>query len=168
MPMIVETIQLIENALNNTTYGVNTFLTSKALPIVQGVYTEIDSYWVCVGGEPKSFPVIVVTLANDVEYTMPEIRTSIRDVQIPIAISYWNKLEETNTGASLGYQSVAAIMNTLRQWTKNENAADRISGNIQIVEMVSIRQTPRNVSQDQDVNVLMSLIITFRVRDVAP
>jgi hypothetical protein len=114
------------------------------------------------------FPVAIVTLAGNVEYTMPEIRTSIRDVQIPIAISYWAKLEDTSVGASVGYDTMLAISNCLREWTKNENSADRISGNIQIVEMVSIQQTPREVSENQDVNILMSLIITFRVRNTQP
>ena len=166
--MISETLSLVESALTNATYGVNTFLVGKSLPTIQGVYNETSTYWVCVGGEPKTFPVLVVTLAGDVEFTMPEVRTSIRDVQIPIAISYWNKLEDTSIGAELGYQTLASVMNTLRQWTKNENAADRIDDNIQIVEMINIRQSPRVVSQEQDTSILMSLIINFRVRDVNP
>ena len=59
-------------------------------------------------------------------------------------------------------------MNSLRQWSKNANAAARIDDNIQIMEMTTIRQTPRAVSNEQDVNLLSSLIITFRVRDTNP
>ena len=162
--MVSETLTLVENALKNPTYGVNTFLTGS----ITGIYSELDTYWVVIGGEPNNFPVLIVTLASDVDFTMPEVRTSIRDVQIPVAISYWNKIEDTPTGMNIGYNALYAITKTLRQWTKNENAADRISGNIQIVELVNMRQTPRAVSENQDVNVLASLIVTLRVRDVNP
>ena len=166
--MISETISLVQNALENPTYGVNTFLSSSGLTLLEGVYTETDTYWVCVGGEPKEFPVLIVTLSDEVNFIMPEVRTSIRDVEIPIAISYWNKLVNTATGADHLYQTLSCVMNTLRQWSKNENAADRIDGQYQIQEMVNIRQTTRAVSQDQDVNLLASLLITFRVRDTNP
>jgi hypothetical protein len=166
--MISQTITLLQNALNNASYGVNTFLTSKSLPIVSSVVSEIDTYWVCVGGEPKTFPVIIVTLAGEVDFTMPEIRTSIRDIEIPIAITYWNRLITTQEGADLAYRTLECVMNTLRQWTTNDNAPDRITENIQIVEMVNITQSTRAVSQEQDVNVMTSLIITLRVRDTNP
>jgi len=165
--MISETLTLVENALKNTTYGVNTFIPQETA-LLSGVYNEIDTYWVCIGGEPKTFPVLIVTLAGEVDYTMPEVRTSVRDVEIPIAISYWHKLEDTDKGAYAGYTTLAATMKTLRQWLRNENAGDRIQDNIQIVETLSIRQTPRTVSVEQDINILMSLIVTLRVRDTNP
>lgn len=166
--MISETISMVKNALTDPTYGVNTFLSSSNLQLLEGVYTETDTYWVCVGGEPKTFPVLIVSLADEVNFTMPEIRTSIRDVEVPIAISYWNKLVNTATGADHLYQTLSCVMNTIRQWSKNENAAARIDGQYQIVESVSVRQTTRAVSQDQDVNLLASLLIVFRVRDTNP
>lgn len=166
--MISETIQLVKNALTDSTYGVNTFLSSSALPQIAGVYTETTDYWVTIGGQPDQFPVLIVTLAEDVNFLMPEIRTSIRDVEITLAVSYWNKLPNTATGVDLTYKTLAAVMQALRVWSKNENAADRIDGNIEIMEMSTIRQTPRAVNQDQDVNLLASLVITFRVRDTNP
>jgi hypothetical protein len=99
---------------------------------------------------------------------MPEVRTSIRDVEITLAISYWYKIANVATGVDVSYKTLNAVMECLRQWSKNENAADRISGNTQIMAMTSIRQTPRVVNQDQDVNLLSSLVITFRVRDTNP
>ena len=166
--MISETIGLVTNALQNQTYGVNTYLSSSSLPTVAGVYSEITDYWVTIGGQPDTFPVLIVSLAEDVNFLMPEIRTSIRDVEITLAVSYWNKITDTATGIDLTYKTLAAVMQTLRTWSKNENAADRIDGNIQIMEMSTIRQTPRAVNQDQDVNLLASLVITFRVRDTNP
>lgn len=166
--MISETIGLVTNALTNQTYGVNTYLTSGSLPTVAGVYSEITDYWVTIGGQPDTFPVLIVSLAEDVNFLMPEIRTSIRDVEITLAVSYWNKIVNTATGIDLTYKTLAAVMQALRTWSKNENAADRIDGNIQIMEMSTIRQTPRAVNQDQDVNLLASLVITFRVRDTNP
>lgn len=166
--MISETIQLVKNALTDSTYGVNTFLSSSALPQIAGVYTETTDYWVTIGGQPDQFPVLIVTLAEDVNFLMPEIRTSIRDVEITLAVSYWNKLPNTAAGVDLTYKTLAAVMQALRVWSKNENAADRIDGNIEIMEMSTIRQTPRAVNQDQDVNLLASLVITFRVRDTNP
>lgn len=166
--MISETIGLVTDALNNSTYGVNTYLSSSALPQIAGVYSEITDYWVTVGGQPDTFPVLIVSLAEDVNFLMPEIRTSIRDVEITLAISYWNKITNTSTGIDLTYKTLAAVMQTLRTWSKNENAADRIDGSIEIMEMSTIRQTPRAVNQDQDVNLLASLVITFRVRDTNP
>jgi len=166
--MISETITMVQNALINPTYGVNTFLSSSGLTELEGVYTETDTYWVCIGGEPKTFPVLIVTLADEVDFTMPEVRTSIRDVEVTLAISYWNKLVNTSTGADSLYKTLSCVMNCLRQWSKNENIADRIDGQYQIIEMTSVRQTPRTVSQDQDVNLLASLLISFRVRDTNP
>jgi len=107
-------------------------------------------------------------LAEDVNFLMPEIRTSIRDVEITLAVSYWNKTTDTESGIDYSYKTLACVMQSLRQWSKNENSADRVDGNIQILEMSTIRQTPRVVNQDQDVNLLSSLIITFRVRDTNP
>jgi hypothetical protein len=166
--MISETIDLVKDALENTTYGINTFLSSSNLPLVQGVYTETSDYWVTIGGQPDKFPVLIVTLAEDVNFIMPEVRTSIRDIEITLAISYWNKISDTANGIDLSYKTLYNAMKSLRQWSKNDNAADRISGNIQIMEMSTIRQSPRAVNQDNDVNVLASLLITFRVRDVQP
>jgi hypothetical protein len=166
--MISETIDLVKNALSNQTYGVNTFLSASALPSVGGVYSETADYWVTVGGEPKAFPALIITLAEDVNFLMPEIRTSIRDVEITLAITYWNKILNTASGIDLSYNTLAAVMKSLRQWSKNDNAADRIDGNIQIAEMTTIRQSPRLVNQDQDVNLMASLIVTFRVRDTNP
>jgi hypothetical protein len=166
--MISETIELVTDALKNQTYGVNTYLSASALPRVEGVYSEITDYWVTIGGQPEKFPVIIVSLAEDVNFLMPEIRTSIRDVEITLAVSYWNKIVDSATGIDLSYKTLAAVMKALRTWSKNENAADRIDGSIQIMEMTTIRQTPRAVNQDQDVNLLASLVITFRVRDTNP
>lgn len=166
--MISETISLVKNALTSSVYGVNTFLSASSLPHVAGVYTETEDYWVTIGGEPKAFPVLIITLAEDVDFIMPEVRTSIRDVSITLAISYWNKITDTATGLDLTYKTLDAVMHSLRQWSKNENASDRISGSIQIAEMTTIRQTPRVVNQDQDVNILSSLVIAFRVRDQNP
>lgn len=166
--MISETIELVKNGLEDSIYGVNTFLSSSALPLIAEVCTETVDYWVTIGGEPEAFPVLIVSLAEDVTFLMPEVRTSIRDVEITLAVSYWNKVTNTATGIDLTYKTLAAVMQALRVWSKNENAADRIDGNIQIMEMSTIRQTPRAVNQDADVNLLASLIITFRVRDVAP
>jgi hypothetical protein len=165
--MISETIGLVTNALKNQTYGVNTEL-SGSLPLLAGVYSEITDYWVTVGGQPDAFPVLIVSLAEDVNFLMPEVHTSVRDVEITLAVSYWNKITDTSTGIDLSYKTLAAVMKTLRTWSKNEHAADRIDGSIQIMEMSTIRQTPRAVNQDQDVNLLASLVITFRVRDVNP
>ena len=89
-------------------------------------------------------------------------------VEITLAISYWTKILSTHTGIDQSYKTLACVMNSLRQWSKNENAAARIDGNIQIMEMTTIRQTPRIVSNEQDVNLLSSLMITFRVRDINP
>lgn len=166
--MISETIGLLKTALNNPTYGVNTFLTSGSLPTVNGVYAETTDYWMTVGGTPSAFPVLMISLAEDVNFLMPEIRTSIRDVEITLAVSYWNKTTDTDSGIDYSYKTLSCVMQSLRQWSKNENAAARVDDNIQILEMSSIRQTPRVVNQDQDVNLLSSLIITFRVRDTNP
>lgn len=166
--MISETIGLVKNALTNGTYGVNTYLSASGLTNIAGVYAETTDYWVTVGGQPDNFPVIIVSLAEDVNFLMPEIRTSIRDVEITLAVSYWHKLVNAATGIDLTYKTLAAVMQSLRTWSKNENAADRIDGSIQIMEMSAIRQTPRAVNQDQDVNLLASLVITFRVRDTNP
>ena len=167
--MISETIALVKNALKNTTYGVNVQLTSGSIsPAIADVYTETTDYWVTIGGQPDNFPVLIVTLAEDVNFLMPEVRTSIRDVEITLAISYWYKIANAATGVDVSYKTLNAVMECLRQWSKNENAADRISGNTQIMAMTSIRQTPRVVNQDQDVNLLSSLVITFRVRDTNP
>ena len=166
--MISETIGLVKDALNSQTYGVNTFLSASALPPVAGVYAETTDYWVTIGGAPKTYPVLIITLAEDVNFLMPEIRTAIRDVEITLAITYWNKVVDTASGIDLSYNTLAAVMKSLRQWSKNDNAADRIDGNIQIMAMSTIRQTPRIVNQDQDVNLLSSLVITFRVRDTQP
>lgn len=166
--MISQTITMVQNALKNTTYGVNTFLQQKNLQEVSDVVSEIDTYWVCVGGEPKELPVLIVTLAGEVNFLMPEIRTSIRDIEIPIAITYWNKIISTQEGAELAYRTMEAVMNTLRQWSKNDNAIDRIDDNIQIVEMMEITHSTRLVSQEQDTNVMVSLVINFKVRDTNP
>ena len=166
--MISETIGLLKNALKNPTYGVNVYLTSGSLPTIADVYTETTDYWMTAGGTPPTFPVLMITLAEDVNFLMPEVRTSIRDVEITLAISYWTKILSTHTGIDQSYKTLACVMNSLRQWSKNENAAARIDGNIQIMEMTTIRQTPRIVSNEQDVNLLSSLMITFRVRDINP
>ena len=166
--MISETIGLVKNALNDPVYGVNVYLTSGSLPTIADVYAETTDYWMTIGGEPDQFPVLMISLAEDVNFLMPEIRTSIRDVDITLAVSYWNKTVAAHTGIDNGYKSLSCVMQCLRQWSKNENASARVDNNIQILEMSSIRQTPRVVNQDQDVNLLSSLIITFRVRDTNP
>lgn len=166
--MISETISLLKTALKNPTYGVNVYLNSGSLPTIADVYAETTDYFMTVGGTPNAFPVLMVSLAEDVNFLMPEIRTSIRDVEITLAVSYWNKTTDTESGIDYSYKTLACVMQSLRQWSKNENAAARVDGNIQILEMSSIRQTPRVVNQDQDVNLLSSLIITFRVRDTNP
>jgi len=166
--MISETISLVKTALKNPTYGVNVYLNSGSLPTVADVYAETTDYWMTIGGTPKTYPVILITLNDNVDFIMPEVRTSIRDVNIPIAITFWNKIVDTDIGIDYSYKTLACVMQSLRQWSKNENAAARVDGNIQILEMVSIIQTPRAVSQEQDVNLLSSLNIVFRVRDTNP
>ena len=166
--MISETISLLKTALKNPTYGVNVYLNSGSLPTVADVYAETTDYWMTIGGTPKTYPVILITLNDNVDFIMPEVRTSIRDVNIPIAITFWNKIVDTDIGIDYSYKTLACVMQSLRQWSKNENAAARVDGNIQILEMVSIIQTPRAVSQEQDVNLLSSLNIVFRVRDTNP
>jgi hypothetical protein len=166
--MISETIGLLKTALKNPTYGVNVFLNSGSLPTIYDVYAETTDYWMTVGGNPSAFPVLMISLAEDVNFLMPEVRTSIRDVEITLAVSYWNKTTDTESGIDYSYKTLSCVMQSLRQWSKNENAAARVDDNIQIIEMSTIRQTPRVVNQDQDVNLLSSLIITFRVRDTNP
>ena len=166
--MISETIGLVKTALNNPTYGVNVYLTSQSLQNITGVYAETTDYWMTAGGDPSSFPVLMISLAQDVNFLMPEIRTSIRDVEITLAITYWNKITATHTGIDNSYKTLSCVMNSLREWSKNENAASRVDNNIQIMQMTNITQTPRAVSQEQDVNLLSSLVITFRVRDTNP
>lgn len=166
--MISETISLVKTALNNPTYGVNVYLNSGSLPAVAGVYTETNDYWITVGGSATNYPIILISLSDNVDFIMPEVRTSIRDVNIPISVTYWNKIVDTEIGIDYSYKTLACVMQSLRQWSKNENAAARIDNNIQIIEMVSITQTPRVVNQDQDVNLVSSLNIVFRVRDTNP
>jgi len=166
--MISETIDMVKTALKNPTYGVNVYLTSGSLPTIADVYAETTDYWMTVGGTPDLFPVLMISLAEDVNFLIPEVRTSIRDVEITLAVSYWDKIVAAHTGTDRGYKTLSCVMQSLRQWSKNENAAARVDGDIQIIEMSTIRQTPRVVNQDQDVNILSSLIITFRVRDTNP
>jgi hypothetical protein len=166
--MISETIGLVKSALTNNTYGVNVYLNSGSLPTIAGVYTETTDYWITIGGAAANYPVILISLSDNVDFLMPEIRTSIRDVNIPLSITYWNKMVDTEIGIDYSYKTLACVMQSLRQWSKNENAAARIDNNIQIIEMVSITQTPRAVNQDQDVNLISSLNIVFRVRDTNP
>lgn len=166
--MLTQTMDLLVGALENQTYGVNMMLQSASLPQVDGIYSELDDYWVCVGGAPERFPVLIVTLAEDIDVTTPEIRTSIREENITLAVSYWGNIEDTPVGSRAAYNTLNCVLKTFRQWADNSNAADRISGNIQIVSIDSIRQTPRAVSQNQDSNILASLVVTFRVRDVTP
>ena len=166
--MISETISLLKTALKNPTYGVNVYLNSGSLPTIADVYAETTDYWMTAGGEPNTFPVLMISLADDVNFLMPEVRTSIRDVEITLAVSYWNKIVATHTGTDLSYKTLSCVMQSLRQWSKNENIAARTDNNIQVMQMTNIRQTPRSITQEQDVNLLSSLLITFRVRDIDP
>lgn len=171
--MILETLRLVTNALNNATYGVNAQLDTLGLvagdtapPHVFTIVDETRDNQVAVGRYPTTLPALTVVLVDDV--TMwGQVQSDIRDGTIAVLIRYVFTNVETAKGNSDVFYTLRAVEKTLTTFNSPDSESDRILNNIQIVSCDTIIHTHLFENID-DAYVTAGLKATFRVRDITP
>jgi hypothetical protein len=160
--MIAETLKMITDALNNATYGVNTFITGSTPTIT--AYDETRNAACAMRVPPEPFPSLSVLLAESADI-QGEVHTVFRDgLQIPVAITYWGRNIDTPTGVLNMWDTLRAVMQCLQTWLKNENVAGRQYNDIDIVSCNSISVIPNRVNQNDSI-IPGGMVVNLFVRD---
>lgn len=167
--MVKETLRLLTDALNHPTYGVNIQLDQIAGSTAPNVtaYDETRNDQVAMGHNAEPYPSLNVVLAEPANM-QGEVHTSLRDgISLPIAIGYVGRNTDSAEGVCHLWDTIRAVQFCLRDWLRNENAADRELNNVQVVSCTEISVLPNMVGPN-DALVPGGLIATLYVRDVYP
>lgn len=167
--MVKETLRLLTDALNHSTYGVNAQLSGSifsgsSAPEVTA-YDESRNNQLATGHPVEPYPSLNVAVASEIDVE-GEVHTSLRDgISVPISIGYVGRNIDPSDGVAELWDIVRAVQYTLRDWLRNENAADREDNGVQVVSCSSITIVPNMVTSN-DALIPGGLLATFYVRDV--
>lgn len=167
--MINETLQMVTDALNHPTYGVNQQLSGSIFSDYSGssvtAYDETRSDQLAMGQPQEPYPSLNVTLAEPANL-QGEVHTSLRDgISVPMTIAYVGRNTSASAGVRDMWHTIRAVQYTLRDWLRNENEADRESNNVQVVSCTEITVVP-NMVTDQDAIIPGGVSVGLYVRDV--
>jgi hypothetical protein len=173
--MILETIRIVSEALENGTYGVNAQLSSLDIDSGDTVPTNIvkvgnetEDFLVAMGRVVTPLPSLNVALDGDVDLD-PEVMTIVRDGDVVIAIRVGQSNDQAQNGMRDTYYYLRAIQKTLRDLSANGNIDARTRNNICVGEITEMIHRPlfREI-EDTNAVVTGQLIVTYRVRDNNP
>lgn len=173
--MILESIRIIADALEDSTYGVNAQLPSLDIDSGDTVPENIKTFadetrdiLVALDRVAEPLPSINVFLGGPID-AEPEVLTTTRDADVPITIRIALSNDQAQNGTRDIYYYMRAVEKCLRDLGSNANAADRSRNNVQYNEYTDWRIQRRFVKID-DANGAVTLQIDFtaRVRDINP
>lgn len=171
--MIVETIRAVADALSTGSYGVNTQIgnltvdgTDDRPPQIAVIADETRSDEVAVGRYPTQYPCLVVTLDGNPTLS-GDVVSGTRDGEVSVVIRYITKDAESAKSVVDVYNTLRAVMRTLKQFNSNSQSSDRLRNDVQVVECLSVEVT-QTFNQIEDVFNTGAVKATFRVRDVLP
>lgn len=169
--MIFESIQLLADALNHPTYGVNAMIPSMSVgtgslpPVVNSIVDETRDAQVARGLlSSGSYPQLVVTMYENADIE-PMVMTSFYEGKVPILIRYLAEKTLNNTGAHDALMTLRAVEWTLRHWMKPENNNDRTMNNIQVITIAKLSHVTTYLDE-KDIVIMSGLLLTLNVRDV--
>jgi len=165
--MVKEVLTMVKDALEDSSYGVNVFLTASSTPLIKSIGTEVDNDEVAMGNPSKPYPSLSVVL-NEPLQLVGEVDTFYRDgIDMAIAISYMGRNVDISTGNTEMWATMRAIQKCMKRFLSNDNCADRELDGIQIIASTGMEVLP-NTSGPEDVLIPGGLIIRFRTRDIQP
>lgn len=171
--MIVETLRAVTDALATGSYGVNYQISNltvesgdSAPPELVAVVDETRSDEVAVGRYPSTLPALMVTLEGN-PTLQGDVVSDSRDGEVSVLIRYIVSESDTSKSVTDSYNTMRAVLRTLKEFNSNTQAQARLRNGIQIVECLSIEmvQTFKNID---DAYVTGAVTARFRVRDCEP
>ena len=173
--MILETVRIIANWLEDTTYGVNALASSVPRDTGVTVFPRVSvlnsttTATVARGQIPASaddLPALLVTPADTaVNQVTPGVRPWPPDAEVTVLIRYATAMADTAAAERDASQTIRAVWRSLGQlMLQDANGADRT---ISSVALVSIRamQAATLYEANQDVIVTGGVLVTCHVRD---
>lgn len=165
--MVKETLTMVKSALEDPTYGVNVFLAASSSLQIATIGSEVDNVEVAMGNPAKPYPSLSITL-NEPLQLVGEVDTYYRDgIDLAVAIAYLGRDVNMQEGNAEMWDVMRCVQKCLRQWLKNDNAADREYNGIQVIASTGMEVLP-NTSGPEDILIPGGLIIRLRTRDIQP
>jgi len=173
--VILQTIERIATWLGNGSYGVNALLPSvpRISPDTQPANVAIldeRQHGSATRGQFKrdqTFPVLVVQLAQDIEFDT-RLEQAVRDApSLPIMISYAVKNADSAAAGRSTYYTLVAVEQSLRRLFTNGTQSDRTQGSVSLVKVVGIRQV-KLFTPLGDAMETAAIIASYYVRDASP
>lgn len=171
--MIVNTLRMIADALNDDEYGVNAQLatlpvdTTDTLPssiAVIGDETQDDTFG--YNRFPTALPAIGVIVDADTPMS-GEVMSDNRDGTVTVLIAYANDNVDGAVGKTHTWLTFRAIQRCLRVWLSNAKASDRQRNGIQVISCLDMAlATPTDNINDG--KIASALRLTLAVRDTTP
>lgn len=171
--MIIETIRAVADALTTGSYGVNYQIQNLSVesgdvqpPQIVEIVDETRSDEVAVGRYPKNYPCLVVTLDGN-PTLQGDVVSGVRDGEVSVVIRYITKDADSAKSVVDTYNTLRAVMRTLKEFNSNIRSADRMRNDVQIIECLNVEVT-QTFQQLEDSFNTGAVKATFRVRDIQP
>lgn len=172
--MLVETIRMVADFLQDGTGGVNQQLSGMtydgsdtAPPSIVTFADETRNLTAALHRTPQSLPCLLVTIDDDTPLE-PDVVSDIRYGEVTVLVRYISEDVETNEGNRDTYYTMRAVEKCLRDFlADNGGSTNRNRNGIQIVETVRMTHT-RLFENINDKQVTCGLRVTFKVRDTQP
>jgi hypothetical protein len=174
--MILQAVERVATWLANGTAGVNALLPSvprigaDAQPANVTILDERQHPSATRGQfkRDQTFPVLLVQLAQDVEFDM-RLEQAVRDAPaLPIAISYAVKNQDSAVAGRSSYYTMVAVEQSLKRlFYGTGTQADRTQGAVSLVTLVGLRHV-KIFAVLGDAMETTAIIASFYVRDASP
>lgn len=175
--MILQTIERVATWLGNGTYGVNPLLpgvprlgTDPVPPAVVAILDERQHQSAARGqvSRDQQYPVLLVMLAEDVEFDI-RLEQGVRDApSLPLVIAYAVQESASNVGSQAAFYTMVAVEQSLRQlFYGGGTAADRASGAVRLVRPAGLHHVKLNAPLG-DLLLVTAIRAAYYVRDTSP
>ncbi len=174
--MELEVIRMCAAGAADPTIGINAMLAGIPLdgdderPGTLQIYNSVDHGPIARRAVPAHdsglvFPALAIYVADAA--TLEQVRTVVRDGEFPIAFSHIELESDSAKGNRDACYTTRALLRFLTRFVRNEGAAFRKRGGVQLIEAVGpVRQSP--IYQKWDHGLVQSTtVVTWRVRETA-
>lgn len=171
--MIVATVRMLADFLNDPTFGVNATIptvtrdgTDSIPPNVVGIYDATRDARVAVGQLPTTFPAIVVA-PYQVQTLESMVPTIIRYGTVHVMVTYYINKSDAVSGLTWGLYTIQAIERCIKAFMDNAQANYRVRNGIGIAGCSSMQLEP-NYTPVGDTAIACGILVGFQVRDSNP
>ncbi len=175
--MIVETVDLIAEWLDDATNGVNAKLTGVDIlsgdirpPDIQSILAETRNSEVArdrFPQDPKHYPALTVTVHDRFALDVSIRNDKWVALSFPVAIGYAIRKDDTKVGLREWEYTARAVLQSLYTLEDPTNAASRTRHNVTLGGITSIDLLPA-AAPHEDVFVVGGILTGWRVSDTTP